>query len=304
MTLPSPEVSDVDCQVLAEAPAQQPRDTTHDGAAILPGSASGPPTSAPDTENETLPGLSRHWRRELLRRSSIGPDVIAERRYQTITWGLNDRRGHDILAELGIPSWARAEERGSGLLIPMYRATGERISVQWRPEKQIRKDGQYVKYVSVKGQASRLDVHPRNRDRIVDPTVLLWITEGIKKADALTSCGACVVALTGDRSAPSAAPDDSRRRHQQRRLPPPRRPDSSGTTGEARPGGEADSMIETTMPPWQAARVAVLLDALGGVPISDAERRSLMWLAGSEAHTVENVAAMITRARQTREDQQ
>jgi hypothetical protein len=129
--------------------------------------------------------------------SSIAPDVIAERRYQTITWGLNDRRGHDVLAELGIPSWARAEEHGSGLLIPMYRATGERISVQWRPEKQIRKDGQYVKYVSVKRQASRLDVHPRNRDRIIDPTVPLWITEGIKKADSLTSCGACVVALTG-----------------------------------------------------------------------------------------------------------
>jgi hypothetical protein len=59
-------------------------------------------------------------------------------------------------------------------------------------------------------------------------------------------------------------------------------------------------MTETSLPPWHAARLTVLLDALGSVPISDAERRSLVWLAGFEAHTVENVAAVITRARQTR----
>jgi putative DNA primase/helicase len=47
------------------------------------------------------------------------------------------------------------------------------------------------------GTAARLDVHPRNRDRIADPTVELWITEGVKKADALTARGACVVALAG-----------------------------------------------------------------------------------------------------------
>ncbi len=58
-------------------------------------------------------------------------------------------------------------------------------------------------------------------------------------------------------------------------------------------------MTKTTLPPWQAARLTVLLDALGGVPISDAEHRSLVWLAGFEAHTVENIAAVITRARQT-----
>lgn len=57
-------------------------------------------------------------------------------------------------------------------------------------------------------------------------------------------------------------------------------------------------MTETTLPPWHAARLAVLLDALGGVSISEAERRSLVWLAGFEAHTVENIAEVIIRARQ------
>jgi hypothetical protein len=59
-------------------------------------------------------------------------------------------------------------------------------------------------------------------------------------------------------------------------------------------------MTGTILPPGHAARLTVLLDGLGGVPISDAERRSLVWLAGFEAHTVENIAAVISRARQTR----
>ena len=58
-------------------------------------------------------------------------------------------------------------------------------------------------------------------------------------------------------------------------------------------------MTETTLPPWHAARLTVLLDALGGVSISDAERASLTWLAGCEAHTVKNIAEVIIRARQT-----
>ena len=55
-----------------------------------------------------------------------------------------------------------------------------------------------------------------------------------------------------------------------------------------------------SLPDWQSARLAVLLDALDGVVISDAERASLIWLVGFEVHTVENIAEVITRARQTR----
>ncbi|MBA2696960.1 MAG: hypothetical protein H0U62_14240 [Actinobacteria bacterium] len=51
------------------------------------------------------------------------------------------------------------------------------------------------------------------------------------------------------------------------------------------------------LPVWQAARLATLLDALEGVPLSNAERASLTWLCGFEAHTVENIAAVIRRAR-------
>ncbi|MEA2314667.1 MAG: hypothetical protein QOI03_1359 [Solirubrobacteraceae bacterium] len=73
------------------------------------------------------------------------------------------------------------------------------------------------------------------------------------------SCGHTAT-TDGDYPALTAAPDDSRRRHRQHRLPPPRRLDSSDTTGEVRPGDEADAMSEATMPPWQAARLTVLLE--------------------------------------------
>jgi hypothetical protein len=80
---------------------------------------------------------------------------------------------------------------------------------------------------------------------------------------------------------------------------PPRRLDFSGTTGGAPSGEGADGTTETTLPPWQAARLAVLLDALGGVAISDAERQSPIWLGGFEAHTVENIAEVIIRTRRS-----
>ena len=49
------------------------------------------------------------------------------------------------------------------------------------------------------------------------------------------------------------------------------------------------------LPRWQADRLATLLDALGGVSVGARERASLTWLAGFEATTVENVAAVMRR---------
>ena len=55
----------------------------------------------------------------------------------------------------------------------------------------------------------------------------------------------------------------------------------------------------SALPPGQASKLAMLLDALGGVVISDAERAPLAWLAGFEKATVENIAAVIDRTRRT-----
>ena len=133
--------------------------------------------------------LSDAHQLELQERSAIDPVVIGEREYRTVN--VADR---DELSDLGIVSW---QSSFPGLLLPMYRPTGERISCQFKPGTPRTVKGKAVKYLSPRGQTNRIDVHPRNRDRIRDLSTPLWITEGIKKSDSLTSRGACVVALTG-----------------------------------------------------------------------------------------------------------
>lgn len=51
----------------------------------------------------------------------------------------------------------------------------------------------------------------------------------------------------------------------------------------------------------QARKLAILLNALEGVELSDAERRTVEWLATWDHETVTNVAAVIARARLLRE---
>ena len=54
----------------------------------------------------------------------------------------------------------------------------------------------------------------------------------------------------------------------------------------------------------QARQLVILLDALAGVQLSDAERRTIEWLATWDHETVTNVAAVIARARLLREGMQ
>jgi hypothetical protein len=139
-------------------------------------------------------------RRELEQESAIDPAVIAERGYESIHRPTNgDRRQRDRLHALQIPTWAIKEDSYfPGILIPMYGPTGRKVFYQWKPHRAVRnRDGKPMKYASSRGQASRLDVHPRNRDKIADPTVELWVTEGVKKADSLASRGVCTIAVTG-----------------------------------------------------------------------------------------------------------
>lgn len=141
------------------------------------------------------------FHQQLLRASAIADDVIAERGYQSISRPTaGDGSSRDRLKRLGIPAWARDEDaRFPGLLIPLWRATGEQIAWQYRPDRPPKdpKTGRIRKYASPAGRASVLDVHPRHRSAITDPTVPLWITEGVKKADSLTSQGLCAIALSG-----------------------------------------------------------------------------------------------------------
>lgn len=160
--------------------------------------------------------LEKSHRDELIRDSAISPDVVAERGYATVkspNIALRDGYGRDTREQLraqGFPSWAIRENYFyPGLLVPMYTPRGQRIPGQWKPRNPVPgPNGKRMRYASAKSP-SRLDVHPRwtkdpdpdGREArlpvIQDPTIPLWITEGVKKADSLTSRDICAVALAG-----------------------------------------------------------------------------------------------------------
>lgn len=167
-------------------------------------------------ERELTVRLTRAHREELIKGSSIDPQVIMERGYVTVgrpSAALRDAKGRDTrqqLLDMGFPKWAVGEDWNyPALLIPMYSPRGERLPGQVKPFSPVlAPNGRRMKYASAKSP-SRLDVHPRwTRDpdpegraialpAIQDVDIPLWITEGVKKADSLTSRGICTVALAG-----------------------------------------------------------------------------------------------------------
>ena len=59
------------------------------------------------------------------------------------------------------------------------------------------KNGTIFEYELPKGDRLILDVHPSVQPRLGDPHEPLWITEGVRKGDALASHGLCTIALVG-----------------------------------------------------------------------------------------------------------
>lgn len=113
--------------------------------------------------------------------SAIGPEVIAARPYYTAT-----RRAD-------VPEVFKGKQRRRGLVITTLSPSGER-GYRLRPDKPI-KPGR--KYEQPAGVGCILDVHPFNLERVRDASVDLWIVEGEKKADCLTTRGECAIALAG-----------------------------------------------------------------------------------------------------------
>jgi hypothetical protein len=132
--------------------------------------------------------LAEHHKKMLIVESSIARDVAEARGYRTI----------EKKVELKTRGFADRQCNPPGLLIPIYSPTGEIVNYQFRPDQpRIGKNGRAIKYETPAGTRMVLDVHPSARKRLSDPTVPLFITEGIKKGDALVSRKLCAVALLG-----------------------------------------------------------------------------------------------------------
>jgi hypothetical protein len=66
-----------------------------------------------------------------------------------------------------------------------------------RVKKRLGKPDHVIKYETPDGARMCLDCPPRCQPLLADPSEPLWITEGIKKADAGASHGACIISLIG-----------------------------------------------------------------------------------------------------------
>jgi P4 family phage/plasmid primase-like protien len=126
--------------------------------------------------------------------SEISPEAREARGYETL-YGTDEDKA--LLREERIPIWAWREDSAfPGLLIPLYRVTGERIGAMFKPgQPQIREE-KPVKYAAPV-KKSRLDVPPTMATAVRTVSAPLWITEGVKKADCLASKGLPVVTLSG-----------------------------------------------------------------------------------------------------------
>src|SRR5918993_253266 len=139
------------------------------------------------SKSKPKPFLSANHERMLFEESGIEPTVVEARGYRTV----------ETKSELRRLGFAAAQCNTPGLLIPIYSPTGEVVNYQFRPDRPRIRDGKPVKYETPKGSRMTLDVHPAVREMLADPSVPLWITEGLKKGDALASRGLCAVALQG-----------------------------------------------------------------------------------------------------------
>lgn len=138
--------------------------------------------------------------RKELEASCISEGVIEDRGYQSVAWNADSLvTVRKKLRERGISSQALYAEEGSGLLMPMYDALGENGSYQFKPRIPAFDDvkKRKIRYFSASGDRYRgFDIHPWNTEAMRSD-VDLWITEGIKKGDSLTSLGLCALSLSG-----------------------------------------------------------------------------------------------------------
>jgi P4 family phage/plasmid primase-like protien len=151
--------------------------------------------------------LSSEHRSEIIDGSAVSEEVAVARGYRTMTGTADDL---DILERDGFTAYTRGREGLFPLLyIPMHGRRGEQRGVQIKPATplmRVTRDGAMRprKYESPKGAPLCIDV-PEFTRRTLDreengqssETAALWITEGMKKVDALCTRGLAAIGVSG-----------------------------------------------------------------------------------------------------------
>jgi len=140
----------------------------------------------PNREDDTAQPRERE--RDFLTARAIDPAVAAERGYVTAP---------DNLRALGFSETQAA--LGAGLLIPVHDIDGDIAYPLFRPDTPRLTDNGKAgpKYEVPAGQRLVLDVHPRVRPVLGNPSIPLLIAESAPKADSVISRGYAAVSLNG-----------------------------------------------------------------------------------------------------------
>ncbi len=142
--------------------------------------------SPPEVDSyQGLDLLPQHAR--MLAESRISAEVAAARGYRSVTKKCRP-------ASLG---FSRYQQRVPALLVPIWDAAGILSTHQARPDTPRTNRGKEIKYETPAKSHMVIDVHPAIRKDIGNPKLPLFITEGIKKADAAITLGLCCIALLG-----------------------------------------------------------------------------------------------------------
>jgi hypothetical protein len=143
------------------------------------------------TTNGKAPPIDRRLaqsHRDMLERASgIDPKVIKERD----AWMAVNAKELSALGFMGHQQLVPA------LVLPVWSVNGQIAMYQIRPNTPRTKHDKTIKYETPAGARMVLDAHPRVRPLLNNPQNPLYITEGIRKADAAVSMGLCCVALLG-----------------------------------------------------------------------------------------------------------
>jgi hypothetical protein len=107
-------------------------------------------------------------------------------------------RSQDTKQALETLKIARNGRSVPGLLIPERRVDGSVWGYQYRPDAPRRNaDGKVIKYETPYQQRNGIDVPPGVGPKLGDPSIPLFITEGVKKADSAVCQGLTCIAIPG-----------------------------------------------------------------------------------------------------------
>lgn len=143
------------------------------------------------------PVLGRRHR-SYLHDAGISGEVIDARMYMSIQIldGNPAKTRRRIQDEFGV--YVHEAEQMTGIMIPMY-SPGDMAAPGYcyRPDiPGLNAKGKPAKYLFPRGRKAALDVNPLNRDKLYTDEPI-WVTEGVKKSDCLTSNGQVVITLSG-----------------------------------------------------------------------------------------------------------